>query len=287
MDASDLPAAVAACTAVAATCGLRADDAFVLNDSNRLAVHLRPCGVLARVAPRTRQDGAAFEVEVARRLAESGAPLATLDPRVEPCVHEHGDFAVTLWTYYEPVAPHEIAPDEYASALERLHAGMRQADLAGDWLPHFMDRVNEAQRLIDDPTNNDDIAGADRELLGATLRTMRGAIFDRGASEQLLHGEPHPGNVLRTREGLLFVDLETCCRGPVEFDIAHASTNGSGPPIDVAARYPGADPALVRECWILMLAMVTAWRCEPGDDLPNGRALARGWIRQLRAAVGR
>jgi hypothetical protein len=27
--------------------------------------------------------------------------------------------------------------------------------------------------------------------------------------------------VLRTRKGLLFVDLETCCHGPVEFDIAH------------------------------------------------------------------
>ena len=34
-----------------------------------------------------------------------------------------------------------------------------------------------------------------------------------------------------------------------------------------------------------MLAMVTAWRCEPGDDLPNGRALAMGWIRELRAAL--
>ena len=114
---------------------------------------------------------------------------------------------------------------------------------------------------------------------------MRRAIIDRGASEQLLHGEPHPGNVLRTRGGLLFVDLETCCRGPVEFDIAHATVNASGPPIEVGAHYAGADQSLVRECWILMLAMVTAWRCEPGDDLPNGRAMAMDWIRQLRAAL--
>ena len=35
-----------------------------------------------------------------------------------------------------------------------------------------------------------------------------------------------------------------------------------------------------------MLAMVTAWRCEPGDDLPNGGAMAIDWIRQLRAALG-
>ncbi len=286
MDAADLPRAVAACKVVAAARGLRVDDAVVLNDSNRLAVHLRPCDVLARVAPRARQNGAKFEVEVARRLAETDAPLATLDPRAERRVYEQDDFAVTLWTYYEPVPQQDIAPDEYASALERLHAGMKQAELTGDWLPHFTDRVDEAQRLVDDPTNNPEIVGANREPLGTTLRTMRDAIIDRGASEQLLHGEPHPGNVLRTRGGLLFVDLETCCRGPVEFDIAHATIGAGGLPIQVGARYAGADQALVRECWILMLAMVTAWRCEPGDDLPNGRAMAMDWLRQLRAALG-
>jgi len=278
---------VTACIAVAAACGLRVDDAVVVNDSNRLAVHLRPCDVLARVASRARQNGAKLEIEVALRLAETGAPLATLDPRVEPRVYEQDDFAVTLWTYYEPVPPHDIAPEEYAGALEQLHAGMRLADLTGDWVPHFMDRVDEAQRLVDDPTNNPEIGGADRELLAATLRTMRGAIIDRGASEQLLHGEPHPGNVLRTRDGLLFVDLETCCRGPIEFDIAYATINASGPPIEIGALYVGADHSLVRDCWILMLAMVTAWRCEPGDDLPNGRAMATSWIRQLRATLGR
>ena len=96
---------------MAAACGLRVDDAVVLNDSNRLAVHLRPCDVLARVAPRARQNGAKFEIEVARRLAETGAPLATLDPRVKPRAYEQDNFAVTLWTYYEPVPPHGIAPD--------------------------------------------------------------------------------------------------------------------------------------------------------------------------------
>jgi hypothetical protein len=55
-----------------------------------------------------------------------------------------------LWTYYETVAPDDIAPDEYASALEPLHAGMRQVDLTGDWLPHFVARVDAAERPVDD-----------------------------------------------------------------------------------------------------------------------------------------
>jgi len=258
----------------------------VLNDSNRLAVLLRPCDVLARVAPRARRDGAAFEIDVARRLADGDAPLATLDPRVEARVYDRDDFVVTLWTYHEPVSRSAIAPDEYAYALARLHAGMRQVDPTGARLPHFTDRVDEARRLVDDPADNPVIAGADRALVSTTLTAMSRSVVDRGAPEQLLHGEPHPGNVLRTRGGLLFVDLETCCRGPVEFDIAHATVDPTGPPIAVAARYAGADPMLVRDCWMLTLALATAWRCEPGDDLPNGAAMARGWIRQLRAALG-
>lgn len=280
-----MPRAVAACRAVAAAGGLRVDDARILNDSNRLAVHLTGCDVLARVAPPSRQAAAEREADVARRLAETDAPVALLDPRVEPRVHEHDDFAVTLWTYLTPLPPHDVAPTEYAHALEKLHAGMRQADLTGGWLPHFTDRVDEAQHLVEDPINNPEIAGTDRELVGTALRTMRHAIAERGACEQLLHGEPHPGNVLRTPDGLLFVDLETCCRGPIEFDIAHANINASGPPTEVSSHYAGADPSLVRECWILTLALATAWRCEPGDELPNGSALARDWIHQLRVAL--
>ena len=98
------------------------------------------------------------------------------------------------------------------------------------------------------------------------------------AVEQLLHGEPHPGNVLTTKNGLLFIDLETCCRGPVEFDLAHA-------PEEVSEHYPGVNQDLLRECRILVLAMITTWRWERGDQLPNGRLLGTEWLSQIRAAL--
>src|SRR5437016_346233 len=72
VDVSNVRRAVAEARAVAAAYGLRVDGAVVLDDSNRFAVHLRPCEVLTRVAPRARQNGA--EVEVARRPAETGVP---------------------------------------------------------------------------------------------------------------------------------------------------------------------------------------------------------------------
>jgi thiamine kinase-like enzyme len=124
------------------------------------------------------------------------------------------------------------------------------------------------------------LADADREMLGSTLRGLRRVIGDRGAAEQLLHGEPHPGNVLTTKSGLLFIDLETCCRGPVEFDLAHA-------PEEVGEHYTDVNQGLLRECRILVLAMITTWRWDRGDQLPNGRQLGAEWLSQIRAALER
>ena len=262
-----------AAVGVAAALGLTADDAVVLHDSNKLTLRLLPCDVLARVAPAAQQV-ARFEVELAQRLAAAGCPVAVLDPRVEPRVHERDGFVVTLWTYYEPVSAHTVAPAEYADALQRLHAGMRTLDVPA---PHFTDRVEQAQRLVADRDRTPELADADRELLGDTLRGLTRVIAERGGDEQLLHGEPHPGNVLATRNGPLFVDLETCCRGPVAFDLAHA-------PEDVAAHCPGVPQDLLRACRTLVLAVVTAWRWDRDDQFPDGRRLGEEWLGRIRAA---
>src|SRR6266498_2638791 len=249
MQVSEVPGAVAAGMSTASMLDLTADDAIVLHDSNRLVLRLLPCDIVARVAHIAHQAGA-FEVELARRLAQTESPVATLDPRVEPQIYVRDGFVVTLWTYYEGVPPREVAPADYARALERLHTGLRQIDSA---TPHFTDRVAQAQRLVGSRDHTPDLPDADRELLSSTLRSLRRAVVERGGAEQLLHGEPHPGNLLRTKNGLLFADLETICRGPVEFDIAHA-------PEAVSTHYPDADQQLVRQCRVLMLAMIATWR---------------------------
>ena len=276
MQASEVPRAMAAAMSTASSLDLTVDDTIVLHDSNKLTLRLLPCDVLARVAPVALQVSQ-FEVELAQRLAESGCPVATLERRVDPRVYERDGFMVTLWTYYEPATPRAVSPADYASALERLHAGMRKLDIP---TPHCMDRVEQAQQLVASRDRTPALADADRELLGDTLRSLRRVIGDRGAVEQLLHGEPHPGNVLTTKNGLLFIDLETCCRGPVEFDLSHA-------PEEVSEHYPGVNQDLLRECRILVLAMITTWRWDRGDQLPNGRQLGTEWLSQLRAALDR
>jgi hypothetical protein len=269
---SDVTRAMTAAISTAAALELPADNAIVLQNSNKVALRLLPCDVFARVAF-AGQEVAAFEVDLAKRLAATGSPAAALEPRVEPRVYERDGFAITLWTYYEPTTPQDdVSPSDYAHALARLHEGIRTLDVA---TPHFTDRVAEAQQLVASPDRTPALADEDRELLIGTLRDLRHAVVDRGAAEQLLHGEPHAGNVLSTQTGLVFIDLETCCRGPVEFDLAHA-------PEDVSERYPGADQALVSECRHLVLAMVAAWRWDRDDEFPNGERAGRAILELLR-----
>jgi Ser/Thr protein kinase RdoA (MazF antagonist) len=201
-----------------------------------------------------------------------------------------GGFAVTLWTCYEiegePRAggdllsgdgASDLVASDYASALISMHAAMRRVEMV---TPAWTDRVADAQALVGSPDCTPALPDGDRLFLTGSLRALRRRIGNHGAPEQILHGEPHRGNVLRTKHGLLFVDLETCCRGPVEFDLAYV-------PDAVAALYPGADPELLRACRALMLAMVAAWRWDRDDRFPDGATYRAPLLLELREACER
>jgi Ser/Thr protein kinase RdoA (MazF antagonist) len=263
--------AMAAATYLVGTLDLPVNDAVVIHNSNKLALRLLPCDVFARVAP-VGQEVFALEVEVAQRLAALASPVVALEPRVDPRVYDGDGFALTLWTYYETVTLDRATPAEYADGLQRLHAGMRNVEITA---PHFMERVAEAVRLVASRDKTPALADADRLLLLSTLQSARDQIQSRGAAEQLLHGEPHPGNVLSTQDGPLFIDFESCCRGPIEFDVAHL-------PEAVSANYPDVDQVILEQCRRLVLAMVAAWRWDVRDEFPDGRQHGRDILTLLR-----
>lgn len=270
MQEPDVLRAAAAARELVSGLDLPAADARVLHNSNKLTLRLLPCDIVARVAF-AELEAFQVELEIARRLAEIEAPVASLESRVEPRVHERHGFVVTLWTYYER-ARQELSRTDYAKALERLHAGMANVDVT---VPHFSERVAEAEQLVASPDRTPGLEDSERAILSSTLRSQRREISKRSPDEQLLHGEPHAGNLLNTRRGPLFIDLETCCRGPVEFDLAHV-------PETVSECYSGADRELIRACRLLVLAMVAAWRCDPDDQLPNGKRARQELLGALR-----
>jgi hypothetical protein len=53
-------------------------------------------------------------------------------------------------------------------------------------------------------------------------------------------------------------------------------------PEEVSEGYPGVDQELLRQCRIIVLAMVAAWRWDRGDHHPNGRRAGRELLGALR-----
>ncbi|MFI9031032.1 phosphotransferase family protein [Streptomyces sp. NPDC053560] len=276
MEQRELRRAVEAGRATALGLGLQVDEVTVVHNSDRVALRLAPCDVLARVAPSAHLADSEFEVEVAHHLTEVAAPVAELDPRVQPRVHVRNAFAISLWTYYEPLES-EIAPADYADVFIRHHAALRRIDLNA---PHFTDRIAAALREVNDQERSPELPDADRELLGNTLSGLSAAIGIAKTRDQLLHGEPHPGNLLNTRRGPLFVDLATACRGPVEFDLAHA-------PEEVGEHYAGVDQGLIHRCRALNWAMFSAWRWRRDDQMPDRDHCRAEGLNQVRAALDR
>jgi hypothetical protein len=271
VDSGLVTAATAAATTLARHHGVPVADAVVVHNSNAVGLRLVPGDVFARTAL-VGKEVAAFEVRIARGLAAAHAPVASLDPRFEPRVYELDGFAITFWTYVRPKAQ-PVAASEYATALEQLHSAMRGID-AGE--PHFSRRIDEAEQLLLRRDETPGLDENDRAVLLDALRAAHRAVRSYGAAEQLLHGEPHPGNLLATADGPVFIDFETCCRGPVEFDVAHA-------PTEVAMHYPRINHALVHECRRLILVMVAAWRFDARDQFPDGRRHGRRLVEVLRA----
>jgi hypothetical protein len=226
-----------------------------------------------------------FEAVVAQRLVEIGSPVGELDPRSELGVYVDDGFAMTFWTYYEPVGHRQIqehlgmstslGPVDYARALAHLHADLRQIDLPA---PHVMDRVTGWQQEVEEPEMTPELRDWDRALLRETLMSMSAAIRSENSVEQLLHGEPHPGNVLDTRKGPLWIDVGTLQRGPVEYDLAYA-------PEDVTEHYPGANQRLVQELRILMWAGIATMRWNQHDQYPRRDYWRSESLNQLRTAL--
>lgn len=273
MEPAEARRAVAAAMSMASALGLAVDDAVVLSDSNRLVSRLLPCNIVARVSPMG-WFSAAREVELARRLAaETDAPVAGLDPRVEPRLHECDGFEIAMWTYFDTVHSERLTPANYADALERLHGTLRQVDVSA---PHFTDRLAEIRQWLTDPDVTAELTDEDRELLVDRIANPVPSILDGGPAEQLLHGEPHPWNLLNTRNGPLFIDFENCARGPVEFDLAWV-------PRAVSEHYRDADPVLIAECRGIVLALVAAHRWRRDDRHPSGRQGGMAFINAVRA----
>ena len=212
--------AVAAAVAVARAHGLVVDDPTVLADGVNLVVHLRPAPVVARVAtltPLLRPDvarQARRDLALAGALAQAGAPVLTPSDLLPPGPHERDGLTLSFWRHVQ-VLPDRPTPQVAGTTLARLLAVLADVDPGWDGDP------------LDTPL--DDLAvfaergaelGAPADLVAATSDLVAGLRPLLAGEVQVLHGDAHPGNLLRTPAGWVWADLEDTCRGPVGWDLA-------------------------------------------------------------------
>jgi molybdopterin-guanine dinucleotide biosynthesis protein A len=267
-------AAMAAAVEAAASHGLHDLEPRIVSDWNDTIVHLRPLPLVARVATSTLRDGAeaalAFEVAVAREVAARGGPA--LAPAVEPPPgpHRAGGFVLTFWPFVDTAAGGP-SPAEIASSLRALHevlAGVPALPPLARCLERTEALLRAAPALAED----------DRAFLAAALRDLwrRFEAFD--LPERALHGGPHDANLLRSRDGLRWIDLDTACRGPAEWDIAYL-------PDAAASLFPELDHDALEVARLLVAACVAVWCWAQLGRAPEVDEAAHFHLHRLREAL--
>lgn len=217
--------AIEAALAIARALRIECSLPTILKDANNTIIQLAPAPIVAKVATTTIRQRAPAQLErelsrelsIGLHLASRRAPIANPTSAVPPGPHWHGPTMLTLWELRDHDPDRRVEPARLAAALKRLHEAL--AGFPGE-LPAFTDQVEEAGNVLSDPTRTPMLPRDDREFLRDVQNRMLNELGTFHFAVQPLHGEPHlDGNVLRTAEGPIFVDFETACTGPKEWDL--------------------------------------------------------------------
>jgi phosphotransferase family enzyme len=233
--------AVAAALMVARRQGVRCDDPVVLRDAWHVVVHLRPSPVVARVSSSIPYpvgpdpNGVLRELAIASYCARAGCAVVPPADEVEPVPYFEGGHVITFWRYVEP----SDDPDPAAAgrALHGIHEAL--VDYGGE-LPAF-GHPEETNAMLDTLPPSADVDFV-REI----------AARRPGVEGQPLHGDAQLFNCLGAPRGPLWLDFETACHGPREYDLAAL---GPGPALDAYGPY---DAELVEPMFRIYIAWIIA-----------------------------
>lgn len=247
----DVTPACRAALDVARGLGLAVNDAELVQETNNTVVWLRPHGVIAKVGTHGNSaEGLIREHAIGVALAALGAPVAPPLPDVKPVRHGPTGFTVTLWSRLDHQCDDIHIPGSMVGeSLRVLHQAL---SICGVELPGFRVALDAARNALSDDARVAALASAERVALRAAFDDLMGELDHRDFCEQALHGEPHEGNRLSTPAGLRWIDLESVCRGPLEWDLALL-------PAGAREVFSVVDPDLLRLLQVLNSARVATW----------------------------
>jgi phosphotransferase family enzyme len=258
--------------------GLLVEEPVVLADLFSLMVHLRPAPVVARVAtcmPNLRspiEDWLGLEIDVTTFLAAQGAPVVAPSSELPPGPHARDGFAISFWTYLQPDPDRTATAADCAAMLGDLHTVLRS--YPGELPLVCATDIPRGMQLLDQA--GDFLSAAEADLLRATAQRLAPFLAEPGSHWQPLHGDAHPGNLIATRNGLVWIDFEDVCRGPVEWDLASVMDAGG------AATHHQPDPDILAQCTQLRALQVALALIAFYDDFGD----QDGWDPGLRHYLG-
>jgi hypothetical protein len=211
--------AICAAVQVAREHGLVVADPFPLRSTNNVVAWLRPSGIVAKVGV-GRNARLGLELEVALALSALGAPVVSPATELPAVVHSRGGLDITFWRYHPQPPEVCIEARDTLKALRQLHQALERMSLLRACLPSYMRDLEIARGLLDGP-GLPALGTADNELLALTFDRLQGEVEALAPAHVVLHGSPHAYNVLIVEGAPRFIDFETVCTGPVEWDLVH------------------------------------------------------------------
>jgi len=145
-----------------------------------------------------------------------------------------------------------------------------------DPLPPLREKLTRAAALFADPAETPKLTASDRRLLASVYEKLQ---LKRSSLEgnSSLHGEPHEGNVLWTRDGPLFIDFEAACTGPPQWDVAYL-------PEEARGAFPAYDEQLLELLRQAISFCVAAWCWAQPGRAPEVDEASLYHLRVLRKA---
>jgi hypothetical protein len=221
--------AVEAAVEVAESFGLQVQQPLPLRSTNNIVAWLRPAPVVAKIRIGHDPDpGFRREIRVASKLQRLGAPVVAPASEVPAVVHSRNGFDITFWRYHPRPSDWAAPSATVASALRRLHEAYAQlsAELQGSLLSYFAELESVAD-LLRDGRRLAALPEADRLLLIRAFDRLKERLSALApqSTHVAIHGSPHPFNILLVDGGPCFIDFESTCVGPREWDLAHTDSD--------------------------------------------------------------
>jgi Ser/Thr protein kinase RdoA (MazF antagonist) len=142
-----------------------------------------------------------------------------------------------------------------------------------------MDKITSCETILADEAAAPSLAPADRFFLQNVYERLRGDLEGAGSMGQPIHGDSHVGNAIITDGGAVWMDLESVCIGPIEWDI------GFLPPA-TWSEFEHANPTLIRALADARSLCVATWCWAEFDRSPATNEAALHHLGELKHRFG-